>query len=340
MIGRTSVRPFFYTMRYIWLPTQSPYINLATEEYLLTQSQEDIFMLWQNADSVIIGRHQNTLAEINEAYVKEHNITIARRLTGGGAVFHDLGNLNFSFIRNVEPEEKEINFVRFLQPIVDALQSLDVPATFSGRNDLVVHDKKISGNAMVFHENRVLEHGTLLFSTIQNHLAEALRVDPEKFKDKAVKSVRSRVTNISEHLKTSMSVLEFKDYLMDFILKHQPGSRIEPLTPQEETIIKKRADEKFSTWEWNYGTSPKYSIDRKLRTQGGTVQVMMDVKNGVVHDVRFFGDFFSQKNPDELIGKLIGIKHTETALKEVLCNIDIQQYFNGVSNEELLGLLG
>ena len=327
-------------MRYIWLPTQSPFVNLATEEYLLTQSQEDIFMLWQNADSVIIGRHQNTLAEINEAYVNEHNITIARRLTGGGAVFHDLGNLNFSFIRNVAPEEKEINFVKFLQPVVDALQSLGVPASFSGRNDLVVHDKKISGNAMVFYGNRVLEHGTLLFSTIQNHLAEALRVDPEKFKDKAVKSVRSRVTNISEHLKTPMTVLEFKDYLMDFILKQQPGTTIEPLTPREEDDIRKRAETKFSTWEWNYGTSPKYSIDRKLRTQGGTVQVMMDVKNGIIHDLRFFGDFFSQKNPDELANMLIGKVHNRTSLQKILCGIDVQQYLNGVAEEELLELLG
>ena len=338
--GALRCARFFYTMRYIWLPTQSPYINLATEEYLLTQLQEDIFMLWQNADSVIIGRHQNTLAEINEAYVKEHNITIARRLTGGGAVFHDLGNLNFSFIRNIEPEEKEINFVKFLQPIVDALQSLGVPATFSGRNDLMVHGKKISGNAMVFHENRVLEHGTLLFSTMQNHLAEALRVDPEKFKDKAVKSVRSRVTNISEHLKTPMSVLEFKDYLMDFILEHQPSSRIEPLTPQEEAYIQKRADEKFSTWEWNYGASPKYAIERKMRTKGGTVQINMDVKNGIINDVRIFGDFFSQKNPDELASMLIGKTHNRIDLQNVLCEIDVQQYLSGVTEEELLWLLG
>ena len=326
-------------MRYIWLPTQSPYFNLATEEYLLTQTQEEVFMLWQNANAIIIGRHQNTLAEINQPFVEENKIVVARRLTGGGAVFHDLGNLNFSFIRNIAPEEKEINFVKFLQPIVDALQSLGVPAAFSGRNDLVVHDKKISGNAMVYYGNRVLEHGTLLFSTVQHNLAQALKVDPEKFKDKAVKSVRSRVTNISEHLPQPMTVMEFKDYLMDFILKQQPGTTIEPLTPQEEACIQKRADEKFSTWEWNYGASPKYAIERKVRTKGGTVQIGMDVKNGIISDLRIYGDFFSKKNPDELIEKLIGITHTETALKETLCNIDVQEYLNGVTNEELLEML-
>lgn len=326
-------------MRYIWLPTQSPYFNLATEEYLLTQTQEEVFMLWQNANAIIIGRHQNTLAEINQPFVEENKIVVARRLTGGGAVFHDLGNLNFSFIRNIAPEEKEINFVKFLQPIVDALQSLGVPAAFSGRNDLVVHDKKISGNAMVYYGNRVLEHGTLLFSTVQHNLAQALKVDPDKFNDKAVKSVRSRVTNISEHLPQPMTVMEFKDYLMDFIVKQQPGTTIEPLTPQEEACIQKRADEKFSTWEWNYGASPKYAIERKVRTKGGTVQIGMDVKNGIISDLRIYGDFFSKKNPDELVRKLIGIAHTETALKETLCNIDVQEYLNGVTNEELLEML-
>lgn len=334
------MRPFFFCpMRYIWLPTQSPYFNLATEEYLLTQTQEEVFMLWQNANAIIIGRHQNTLAEINQPFVEENKIVVARRLTGGGAVFHDLGNLNFSFIRNIAPEEKEINFLKFLQPIVDALQSLGVPAAFSGRNDLVVHDKKISGNAMVYYGNRVLEHGTLLFSTVQHNLAQALKVDPDKFNDKAVKSVRSRVTNISEHLPQPMTVMEFKDYLMDFIVKQQPGTTIEPLTPQEEACIQKRADEKFSTWEWNYGASPKYAIERKVRTKGGTVQIGMDVKNGIISDLRIYGDFFSKKNPEELVRKLIGIAHTETALKETLCNIDVQEYLNGVTNEELLEML-
>lgn len=326
-------------MRYIWLPTQSPYFNLATEEYLLTQTQEEVFMLWQNADSVIIGRHQNTLAEINEEYVKEHNITIARRLTGGGAVFHDLGNLNFSFIRNIAPEEKDINFVKFLQPIVDALQSLGVPAAFSGRNDLVVHDKKISGNAMVYYGNRVLEHGTLLFSTVQNNLAQALKVDPDKFNDKAVKSVRSRVTNISEHLPKPMTVMEFKDYLMDFILKQQPGTTSAPLTPQEEACIQKCADEKFSTWEWNYGASPKYAIERKVRTKGGTVQIGMDVKNGIISDLRIYGDFFSKKNPDELVQMFIGQPHTEECIWKVLQSTRVEDYLSGVSNEEMLGLI-
>lgn len=326
-------------MRYLWLSTQSPYFNLAAEEYLLKQTDDDIFMLWQNANSIIIGKHQNTVAEINQEYVQSHNITVARRITGGGAVFHDLGNLNFTFIQNIQPQEKEVNFVRYLQPIVDALKALGLPATFSGRNDLLLDGKKISGNAMVFHENRVLEHGCMLFSTQHNDLVNALKVDPAKFADKAVKSVRSRVTNISEHLSTPMSVLEFKDYLMNFIKSQDPSAVIDQLTDSETAAIHQIEKEKYSTWEWNFGQSPRYSINRKIRTQGGSIQAMMNVKNGRIQDLQFFGDFFSTKEPSELAGHLIGLPHERTAIQVLLNNMNIEQYFSNATKEELLELL-
>ena len=329
----------YIIMRFLWLSTQSPFVNLATEEYLLTHSSEDIFMLWQNADSVIIGRHQNTLAEIDQDFVEKNKIVIARRLTGGGAVFHDLGNINFSFIQNINPQEKEINFIKYLQPIVDALQSLGIPANFSGRNDIHIHDKKISGNAMAFYGNRALEHGTLLFSTAQTNLAQALKVDPAKFSDKAVKSVRSRVTNISEHLPTPMSVLEFKDYLMDFVMKQYGNASISSLSEEEQKAIQKLAKDKFSTWEWNYGQSPKYSVNKKTKTQGGIIQAMMEIKNGRISGLRFYGDFFSKKEPDELVPKFIGIPHEESAISEILQQLDIEEYFNGVSTDDMLELL-
>ncbi len=326
-------------MRFLWLNTQNPHHNLAVEAYLLQHTEDDVFMLWQNDNSVIIGRHQNALAEINQEYVEQNNIVIARRLTGGGAVFHDLGNLNFSFIQNIHPKEKEINFVKYLQPIVDALHSLQVPASFSGRNDLVIDGKKISGNAMVFFGNRVLEHGTLLFSTIQNNLAQALKVDPAKFADKAVKSVRSRVTNICEHLPQPMTVLEFKDYVMDFILHQNHLTKIDTLTTDEEEIIAQMEREKFSTWEWNFGQSPKYAINRKLRTKGGTVEIMMDVKQGFISDIQFYGDFFSRQEPEELAKHLIGTAHNKEAILAVLADKDVNDYFNGVTVEELISLL-
>lgn len=326
-------------MRCLWLNTQSPSFNLATEEYLLKQTTDDVFMLWQNRDSVIVGRHQNTLAEIDTDFVEREKITVVRRLTGGGAVFHDLGNLNFTFIQNISSREKEIDFHRYLQPIVNALQSLGVPATFSGRNDLVIDGKKISGNAMTFHGNRVLEHGTLLFSTLQSKLTGALKADPLKFQDKAVKSVRSRVTNISEHLPRPMDVLAFKDYLMQFVMQSFGATEPDTLTPEEEAIIRELDCTRYSTWEWNFGTSPQYTLTKKIKTAGGILEAMTDVQNGCIRDVRFFGDFFSTKEPEELANLLVGQPHDRVLLAKVLGTVTVSDYFNGVSAEELLLLL-
>ena len=326
-------------IRYITLSSTSPYHNLAVEEYLLQQTTDNVFMLWQNDNTIVIGRHQNTAAEVNQEYVDSHHVNIVRRLTGGGAVFHDTGNLNFTFIQNVEPGKKEIDFLKYLQPIVDALQSLGVPAAFSGRNDLVINGQKISGNAMTFFGNRVLEHGTLLFSSQMSDLANALKVDPDKFIDKAVKSVRSRVTNISEHLPKPMTVLEFKDYLMDFIMKQNQMTALQNLTEKEEAVVSQLMEEKYQTWEWNYGKSPEYSMNKKIRTKGGTVQVVADIRDGLIRDLRFFGDFFGEKDPQELVDQLIGIRIDRQSIAAAMTNTNINDYFHNVTYDDIINLL-
>ena len=296
-------------------------------------------MLWQNDNTIVIGRHQNTAAEINQEYVDNHRVNVVRRLTGGGAVFHDTGNLNFTFIQNMEPGKKEIDFLKYLQPIVNALQSLGVPVAFSGRNDLVINGQKISGNAMTFFGNRVLEHGTLLFSSQMSDLANALKADPDKFIDKAVKSVRSRVTNISDHLPHPMTVLEFRDYLMDYIMKDNQLSGIQNLTKEEEAIVNRLMEEKYQTWEWNYGKSPEYSMNKKIRTKGGTVQVIADIRDGHLRDIQFYGDFFGEKDPQELINQLIGLRLDKATLTTSLANININDYFHNVTHEDIINLL-
>jgi len=315
-----------------------PYFNLAAEEYVLKHFEQDCFMLWRNEPSIIVGKHQNTLAEINAAYVRDNAIKVVRRLSGGGAVFHDLGNLNFTFIANGEHHQL-VDFRKFTLPILEVLQKIDIEAKFEGRNDLTIDGRKFSGNAEHVYKNRVLHHGTLLFSATMTDLSNALNVDPSKFQDKAVKSVRSRVTNISEHLKQPMDVLEFRDLIMAHMMESTPDASVYSFTSEDIKAIEKLRDEKYLTWEWNFGYSPKYNFTKAVKTNGGKLEVALDVVNGVIENARFYGDYFNKLDPADIEKALVGAEHTEPAIRQRLMRFVLSEYFLNVTTDELLNAL-
>lgn len=326
-------------MLLIYNDNTNPYFNLAMEEYLLKNSTEDLFILWRNKPSVIVGKNQNTLSEINLEYVKENSIPVVRRQSGGGAVFHDLGNINFTFITNNNNSFSD--FKKFTQPIIDLLKTMGLDATFSGRNDLLIDGKKFSGNAQYNYRNKVMHHGTLLFSSQITDLSNALKVKSIKFEGKGIKSVKSRVTNISEHLDTKMSVLEFKDLIMNYMSSIDSDNKLYTLSKEDIDGIEKLVEKKYNTWEWNFGNSPKYSFSNELKYPGGNVEFNLEINKGVISKIKFFGDFFGKEDIENLEILLSGVKHKEESLREILSNIDINNYLLGADMDILIsGILG
>lgn len=316
----------------------NPYFNHSAEEYILKNINEDCFMLWRNEPCILIGRNQNSLSEVNVDYVKENNIKVVRRITGGGAVFNDLGNINFSFICK-SSDDLSANFLKFTAPLIKALNSLGVDASFSGRNDMVIGDRKFSGNAQFYYNDKVLHHGTLLFSSCMTDLSSALNVNPLKIKAKGIKSVSSHVTNISEHLHRPMSVEEFKNYIIDFVMNLYNEEKLYNFTENDLKEINKICENKFSTWKWNFGNSPRYSYKKEKRFDYGTIEVNFQVTNGYIKKIKFYGDFFFTKNIEGFEQYFIGIEHDENSIKHVLLNINIEDYIKGISINDILSLM-
>lgn len=316
----------------------NPAINHAMEEYALNRFEDDCFMLWRNEPCILIGKNQNTLSEINIDYVKEKNIPVVRRMSGGGTIFCDFGILQFTFI-SCNKGNKFADFSKFTSPIIGALKKLGVEAELSGRNDLTIDGKKFSGNAQYGHKNKTLHHGSILFSPNMTNLVQALRVKPIKFEGKAVKSVASRVTNIAEYLKIPMSVMEFKNFLTNSIMSEYENISLYEFTEEEWVEIKKISDEKFATWEWNYGHSPKFNYSNEKKFSGGVVEVNIDVHKGIIKQIKIYGDFFSRGEVKELEEVLTGIRYVEEDILNTLNSIDVEKYMTNISKENLLDVI-
>jgi len=315
-----------------------PYFNIATDEYIFKHIKEDCFMLWRNDNAIIVGKHQNTLAEINVDYVKKNNIKVVRRLSGGGAVYHDLGNLNFSFTRTGENTEM-VDFERYTKPIIEVLQKLGVDARFEGRNDITIDGKKFSGNAEHVFKNKVLHHGTILYSSEMKDVSGALKISPLKYKDRAVKSIPKRVTNVKDHLKEDLSLEDFTKMIMDHIISTNPNARLYEFTEADLAAIGKIRDEKYAQWDWNFGRSPSYNFKQGIRTNGGTLEMNLDVKKGIIEKVAIFGDFFGHKDTEEVEEMLIGKKHDEAIIRSLFESIDVDAYFHKMTIDDLMSVM-
>ena len=323
----------------IYLETGSndPRYNLAFEEYILSNRRDgDYLILWQNSPSVIIGRNQNTVQEVNGAFVRERNIQVVRRNTGGGAVYHDLGNLNYSFICNADaPEQRTAQ--RFTAPVVSALNSLGLDAEASGRNDILVSSCKVSGTAEYILRGRVLHHGTLLFDSDGETIAKVLTPDPLKLQAKGIRSVKSRVGNIRSFLHEDMTLTQFWDYLKTAL----SGDGFVPDTISEEErqqILQLKA-EKYDTWQWNYGNSPNFQLCCKDKWDGGILEIHLSVDHGKISAIRIFGDFMALISCEPLEQALLGCEYRMDAIRAAIAPFSLAECLGGITEEEFLQTL-
>lgn len=325
-------------MKFIKNDSNNPYFNLALEEYALKEIDidEDFFILWQNENTVVVGRNQNTIEEVKSDYIKEHDVNVVRRMSGGGAVYHDLGNINYTFITRSDDDSKH-NFKKFTKPVIDALETLGIEAEFTGRNDITIDDKKISGNAQYYHQNKMLHHGTILFDVDGNILKDVLQVKADKIASKGIKSVKSRVTSISQHLKEPMTSEEFKDMILRFILDTDDISTKEYVLSEEDiSNIEKLAEDKYSTWDWVYGRSPKFEFSQSKRYKGGNIDIRLNVRKGIITDFKVFGDFFGRKDVSVVEELIIGNKFEEDNIRNILKDLDFNDYFLNITLDEFL----
>ena len=327
-------------MIYYISKTHDTAFNIALEEYCFKQlkDEDEIFLLWINEPSIIVGKYQNTIEEINTEYTREKGIHVIRRISGGGAVYHDLNNLNYTIISNGRSGE-EFDFKSFSQPVLDALDSLGVKAEFTGRNDLEIDGQKFCGNAQYVRNGRIMHHGCLMFDVDTSVLADALKVSKDKIESKGIKSVRSRVTNIKDHLPNQdMTVQDFVAALKKYMSeKYEMTDFV--ATKEDEAAILAIQEENNNSWDWVYGKNPDFNIKRNRRLKTGKIEANIMVEQGVITNIKFYGDFFGVMDVEDIAKKLVGVKYQKEDIQKVLEQIDINSYFLGATLEEVVDIL-
>lgn len=315
-------------------------LNLALEEYILRKfkSDTDYLLFYINSPSIIIGRNQNTLEEINQKYCKEHHIQIVRRVSGGGAVYHDFGNLNFSFITNHDSKSLS-NFEKFTTPVVKVLKQMGLDASLRGRNDLEIDGKKISGTAQFSNSKRMISHGTLLFNADLSEVANALNVKMSKIQSKGHKSARSRVANIVDFLERPMTMEVFRSTLLNGLAAENEEFSVYQLTEEEWKDVRQFREEKYNTWEWNYGKSPRFNVQRVERFPIGEIDIRIWVEKGHIDEFKIYGDFFGFRPIEDFEQLMVGLRYELDDIKKAIGNIELKDYFGNVDKEDFVELI-
>lgn len=329
-------------LKYIENLSTDPCFNLAMEEHLfnsLEPENDGYFLLWQNEPTIVVGRFQNTLEEINGDFVKSRKVNVVRRISGGGAVYHDHGNLNYTFIVHSKTETP-FDFAFYTKPIIDILRKLGVNAEFTSRNDLTIDGKKFSGNAQYMRKGRLLHHGTLLFDSDLDILTQALNVSEDKFLSKGIKSIRSRVTNILPHLHSDdMDIASFKEVILDNLTHDNTGIVRSSLPVEVMQKITDLAESKYRTWDWNYGKSPEFTEKKIKRFDCGKIEALIQVEKGQIQSCRFYGDFFGNGNLEDIERLILGKEYNRIELEKALEHVHLGHYFRGIRKSEFIEFL-
>ena len=322
-------------------PSTDPYFNVALDSWLVREAppDQDYVMLWQNRPAVIIGRYQNTHEEVNLDYAEAHDVAVVRRMSGGGAVYHDLGNLNFSLV--VSTENHAFNdYQSFTRPVIEALAHYGVVAELTGRNDVTLDSRKFSGNAQYRTPTRLLHHGTILYDEDLDVVPRVLHVRQDKIQSKGIKSVRSRVTNIRPYLPSEVSFDDFRRTLQDYLGRHNGGLSGEfVLTGERILRVQQLVQERFGQWDWNFGQSPPFNYQGGERFDAGFIEAQMAIEYGRIQTVTIYGDFLGDHDIEPLKEALVGVEYSRTALKRVLETMDVSHFLGGITENQLLKVL-